>query len=79
MLISLLKLCVESTLCWLLDLTSEAEFETLVVLDLHSLLFLSHIHSLDILISLLLIYTFPPHSIPPAHLLKSASTESVPL
>lgn len=44
-----------------------------------TLLFPSHVCSWDTLISLVLIYTYPPHSIPPAHLLKSASTESVPL
>lgn len=42
--------------------------------------FSSHVCSWDTLISLVLIYTPPPpHSIPPAHLLKSASTQSVPL
>lgn len=44
-----------------------------------TLLFPSHVCSWDTLISLVLIYTFLSHSIPPAHLLKSASTESVPL
>lgn len=46
-----------------------------------TLLFRSHVCSWDTLISLLLIYSFPHsfHSIPPARLLKSASSKSVPL
>lgn len=67
-----------------MDFTSEAESETPVVLYLLLLCFFPLVFVFEIPSFLLCLFMPPPHhhhhhSFPPAHLLKSASTKSVPL
>lgn len=64
--------------CWISPARQKSEAP--VVLDLFWLCFFPLMFVLGIHSFLLRLFILsPPHSIPPAHLLKSASTESVPL